>query len=166
VTAAVLLAIALVTAACGADPLAGFSPASPEDRGVLVTVLREYYDLLGRAQVTGDVGPLFARHPDLARGEDRREGVNTEASLVQHTRALGLREVSVDLESYEPVKAFVRSDLAVAYVHGLFTWAYQNGSITKGELSVRFDLARRGGIWTIVRTDERVLGETPAPTPR
>jgi hypothetical protein len=85
---------------------------------------------------------------------------------VERVRTLSTREVLVDMETYEPVRAFVRADTAVVYVHGLFTWTYPNGSQSKGELPVRFDLDHQGGRWTIVRTDERVLGETPDPTPR
>ncbi len=116
--------------------------------------------------MNGDLAPLYARHPDLTRGEDRRSGVNSEASRVERTAALHLRDASIELEKYEAMKAFVKADDAVVYVHGLFTWVYVNGSETKGELPVRFDLARRGSAWYIVRTDELVLGETPAPTPR
>jgi len=73
----------------------------------------------------------------------------------------------VAIESYEPFRAFVKEDKAVAYSHGLFTWTYANGSQTKGELRVRFDLARAGDRWSIEQTDEWVLGEgAPPPTPR
>jgi len=162
---AALLLAGTALNACAADPLPGYGTASPDVRNTLIGVVRDYYDVLDRAQVTGDVGPLYARHPDLARGEDRRAGVNTESWLVERTRALNVREVTVELESYEPVKVYVKGDDAVVYVHGLFTWVYPNGSTTKGELPVRFDLRKRD-VWNIVRTDERVLGETPAPSAR
>lgn len=164
----IVTAVALLVLSCGTpDPLPGHRAAAPDERNALFGVVREYYDLLGRAAVTGDLAPLYARHPKLARGEDRPRGVNTEAFTVQRTRAINIREVRVDIESYEPFRAFVKDDRAVAYSHGVFTWEYPQGSPTKGELFVRFDLARAGGWWEIERTDEWVLGEgPPPPTPR
>lgn len=161
-----LLGLALIAVACAADPLPGYLRASRAERDALVAVVREYYDVFDRAQVTGDIAPLYALHPELAQGEDRRQGVNTESWMVERARTLKLREVTVDLEQYEPVKAFVKGDAAVVYVHGLFTWTYSTGPETKGELPVRFDLVRDANVWKIVRSDERVLGETPEPTPR
>jgi hypothetical protein len=162
----VTLALALAANACAADPLPGYRAAPAEETAALTQVVREYYELLDRAELTGDAAPLYARFPRLAQGEDRRSGVNWESFTVAGTRSLGLRDARTDVESYEPLRAFVKGDAAVVYVHGLFTWTYQNGSQTKGELPVRLDLAREGGEWTIVRSDEQVLGETPAPTPR
>ncbi|HZP97634.1 MAG TPA: hypothetical protein VFC31_15050 [Candidatus Limnocylindria bacterium] len=163
---ALLVALALAVVACSADPPPGYRAASAEERDALLRVVREYYDVFDRGQVTGDISPLYALHPRLAEGEDRRRGVNTESWTVERARTLGAREVVVDVDSYEPARAYVKGDSAVVYVHGLFTWTYPNGSQTKGELPVRFDLDQQGGRWTIVRTDERVLGETPEPTPR
>lgn len=164
---AILAAVAFAIAGCSADPLPGYRSASAAERDALLGVVRQYYDLFDRAQVTGDIAPLYALHPKLAQGEDRRRGINTEAWTVERTHALGIREVRVDIESYEPFRAFVKEDRAVAYSHGLFTWEYPQGTPTKGELVVRFDLSRAGGRWEIERTDEWVLGEgTPPPTPR
>ncbi len=166
-TPAILAALALGIAGCSADPLPGYRAASAGERDALLGVVREYYDVFDRAQVTGDITRLYALHPRLAAGEDRRKGINTESWMVERTHALGIREVRVDIESYEPFRAFVKDERAVAYSHGLFTWEYPQGTPTKGELRVRFDLVRADGRWSIERTDEWVLGEgTPEPTPR
>jgi len=163
----VAIVLAIAAAACAqSDPVAGYRPASPEERATVVRVIGEYYDLLDRAQVTGDTGPLLARHPGLATGEQRQRGVNIETWTVERTRALNIRDVSVDIESYEPVRVYVKDAAAAAFVHALFTWEYPQGSPTKGELAVRMDLVRTGDRWVIERTDEWVLGETPPPTPR
>jgi hypothetical protein len=162
---AILLAIA--TAACAQpDPVAGYRPAPPEERATVMGVIAEYYTLLNRAQVTGDTGALLARHPGLATGEQRQRGVNIETWMVERTRALNIREVRVDIESYEPLRVYVKDRAAAAFVHALFTWEYPQGSPTKGELAVRMDLVQTADRWVIERTDEWVLGETPPPTPR
>ncbi|HEV8672298.1 MAG TPA: hypothetical protein VGS01_16345 [Candidatus Limnocylindria bacterium] len=163
-SAAVLLAI---IAACGSsDPLPGYRPATGDERATVMGVVEEYYALLDRAQVTGDASALLARHPGLATGQQRERGINIETWMVERTRALAVREVRVDIESYEPVRVYVKDTAAAAFVHGLFTWEYQQGLPTRGELAVRMDLARSGDRWTIERTDEWTLGETPPPTPR
>jgi hypothetical protein len=163
----VAIALAMAAAACApSDPVAGYRPASPEERATVVSVIGEYYDLLDRAQVTGDTGLLLARHPGLATGEQRQRGVNIETWTVERTRALNIRDVSVDIESYEPVRVYVKDAAAAVFVHALFTWEYQQGSPTRGELAVRMDLVRTADRWVIERTDEWVLGETPPPTPR
>lgn len=164
--AAILVAVALAAVACAPDPLPGYRHATTGERDALLGVIHEYFDLVDRAQVSGDIGPLYARHPALAQHEDRRQGINTEGWLVERVRRLDVREVAVDVERYERVRAFLKDDAAVVYVHGLFTWRYRTGPETKGELPIRFDLVRGSDGWTIIRTDEQVLGETPAPTPR
>ncbi len=161
--------VVLALAACSADPLPGFRPASADQRSALLQIVVEYYDLVDRAIVTGDVAPLYLRHPGLAQGRDQGRGINVDgsAAVSPTMRELDVREASVDVESYEPLRAFVKDDRAVAYSHGLFTWTYANGSHTKGEKWVRFDLTKNADRWLIERTDEWVLGEgTPPPTPR
>ncbi len=162
------LALALLILACApADPLPGYRPATSDERATIMRVLEEYYSLLNRAAVTGDLTALYALHPKLARGEDRRKGINTEGFTVQRTRALNVREVQVEIESHERFRAYVKDPAAVAYSHGLFTWEYQQSTPTKGELFVRFDLVRTAGRWVVERTDEWVMGEgAPPPTPR
>ena len=161
------MVLIIATAACAqADPVAGYRPASPEERATVVNVIEEYYDLLDRAEVTGDTGALLARHPGLATGQQRHPGVNIETWTVERTRALNIREVRVDIESYEPVRVYVKDAAAAAFVHALFTWEYPQGSPTKGELVVRMDLVRAADRWLIERTDEWMLGEKPPPTPR
>jgi len=163
-TAAVLLALA---AACGqVDALPGYRPATPEERSAVMGVIEDYYALLNRAQVTGDASALLARHPGLATGQERRRGINIETWMVERTRALAVREVRVDIESYEPVRVYVKDFVAAAFVHGLFTWEYPQGGPTRGELAVRMDLSHSDDRWTIASTDEWVLGETPPPSPR
>lgn len=163
-----LAVIGIALFACSADPLPGFRPASADERAALLQIVVAYYDLLDKAIVSGDIAPLYQRHPALAQGSDQQRGINAEGGTLQlpSVRERRVREALVEIQSYEPFRAFLNDEKAVAYSHGLLTWTYANGSQTKGELMVRFDLQRDGTRWTIVRTDERVLGETPAPTPR
>ena len=162
-----LIAALVLVVACAPDPLPGYRPATADERASLLATVSEYYDILDRAMVTGDIAPLYLRHPKLQVGDERPHGVNTEGTTVLRARALAIRASSVAIESCEPLRAFLRSDAAVAYSHGLFTWTYANGSETQGELLVRFDLTRGGERWMIERPDEWVLGEGAlSPTPR
>ena len=161
---AIVLAVALIACA-RPDPIAGYRTATPAERKTLMAVIEEYYDLLDRAAVTGDTGPLLARHPALAMGQQRQSGVNIETWTVERTRALNVREVKVDLESYEPVRAYIKDAAAAAFIHALYTWEYPQGSATKGELVVRMDLVRAADRWNIDRTDEWMLGERAPSTP-
>lgn len=163
----VALALGLAVIACGqSDPLPGYRPATPDERASVMRVIEEYYTLRNTAEVTGDTTALLARHPGLAQGQQRQPGINIETWMVERTRALNIREVRVDIESYEPVRVYLKDIAAAAFVHGLFTWEYPQGSPTKGELAVRLDLVRSADRWMIERTDEWMLGETPPPTPR
>ena len=158
-----------VLISCSPDPLPGYRSATPEERAAILRTVEEYYDILDHAIVTGDISPMYVRHPNLAQGAVRERGINNEGFTVTlpSVSAHLVREASVAIESYEPLRAFVRDDKAVAFSHGLFTWTYANGSQTKGELRVRFDLTRSGDRWSIEQTDEWVLGEgAPPPTPR
>lgn len=152
---------------CAPDLLPGYRAATADERTSIFATVSEYYDILDRAMVSGDAAPLYVRHPRLQLGEERQHGVNTEGTTVFRTRELALRAATIDMEFYEPLRVFLKGDVAVAYSHGLFTWTYANGSETKGEMLVRFDLARAGERWMIERSDEWVLGEgAPSPTPR
>lgn len=154
---------------CASDPLPGYRPATVDERASMLATVSEYYAIWGRAMVTGDIAPLYERHPKLAHGAVPQRGINNEAftarlpSVTDHL----IKEAHVDIESYEPFRAFVKEDGAVAYSHGLFTWTYASGPETKGELRVRFDMTRAANGWSIAQTDEWVLGEgAPSPTPR
>ncbi len=166
-----LLAFALLSAGCARaepDPLPGYRAATADEHAAVRRVIDEYYAVLNRAALTGDIAALFARHPGLAVGQQRERGINIESWMVERVRALSVREVKVDIESYEPVRVYLKDNAAAAFVHGLFTWEYPQGSPTKGELAVRMDLVRMADRWasSIERTDEWVLGERPPQTPR
>ena len=140
-----------------------------DERASILATVSEYYDIWNRAMVTGDIASLYVRHPKLAQGAVQRRRINNEGfttrlpSITDHL----IKDSRVDIESYEPFRAFVKGDSAVAYSHGVFTWTYANGSPSGGELLVRFDMTRAAGAWSIDQTDEWVLGEgTPPPTPR
>jgi hypothetical protein len=162
-------AAVLLFVACTADPLPGYRAATPDERASILEAVEEYYDILDVALVSGDVGPLYVRHPKLAEGAVPQRGINREGFTMRlpSIRDHLVREAHVDIQFYEPFRAYLKERAAVAYSRGLFTWTYANGAATKGELRVRFELARRDDRWFIEQTDELVLGEgTPPPTPR
>jgi hypothetical protein len=155
--------------ACAPDPLPGYRAAAADERASILATVSEYYDIWNRAMVTADLTPLYVRHPKLAQGAVPQRGINIEGHTVRLPSVADrkIRESRVDVEGYEPLRAFVRGDSAVAYSHGWFTWTYATGAPSGGELLVRFDMTRIAGVWSIDQTDEWVLGEgTPPPTPR
>ena len=119
--------------------------------------------------LTADITPLYVRHPKLAQGAVPQRGINNEGHTARlpSVADLKIKESRVEVERYEPLRAFVKGDSAVAYSHGWFTWMYATGAPSGGELLVRFDMTRVAGVWAIDQTDEWVLGEgAPPPTPR
>jgi hypothetical protein len=166
---AVAALVLLLVSCTSFDPLPGYRPATDDERAGAMRTVVEYYDIWNRAMVTGDIGQLYVRHPKLSQGAVKERGINSERFTVElpSVRDHLIRDSSVQIEWYEPLRAFVKGDRAVVYSHGLFTWNYANGSPTKGELFVRFDMTRTANAWSIDQTDEWVLGEgTPPPTPR
>jgi|GEM_PF-6338091 len=154
---------------CTSDPLPGYRAATADERASILATVSEYYDIWNRAMVTGDVAPLYARHPKLAQGAVPQRGINNEGQTARlpSVADLKIKESRVDSERYEPLRAFVKGDSAVAYSHGWFTWTYATGAPSGGELLVRFDMTRAGDGWSIEQTDEWVLGEgAPSPTPQ
>jgi hypothetical protein len=159
----------LLLVGCTTDPLPGYRAATADERASILATVSEYYDIWNRAMVTADVTPLYVRHPKLAQGAVPQRGINNEGQTVRlpSVADLKIKESRVDIESYEPLRAFIKGDSAVAYSHGSFTWTYPDGAPSGGELLVRFDMTRVAGAWSIDQTDEWVLGEgAPSPTPR
>jgi hypothetical protein len=131
----------------------------------LLRAIADYYELRERAALIGDAGVLFAVYPQLADGEDRSRGVNTDGFFVERMRAVGIAGLTFDLERYEPIGVYVRDDTAVAFVHGLETWLNGFGPPTKGEFYTRIDLVRGPDGWRPVLTDEVMMHERPPRTP-
>jgi hypothetical protein len=180
-TRPVVVALVFAVAACAAcaappDPLPGYVPASAVERASVVAVIYDYFAMRERAAVSGNAAEIFAAHPTLALHEDRRVGVNTETFFVERVRSAKtlpkeiappvIERMSHELESYTPIAVYVGADKAIAFVHGLERFDYQNsGGPSLGEIFVRFDLRRSGDSWGILRTDEWVMGEPPPRTP-
>ena len=162
-------AVALLVVGCTSDPLPGYRAATSDERASILATISEYYDIWSRAMVTGDIAPLYVRHPNLAHGTVKERGINIEGLTagLPSVANLSITDASVQVERYEPLRAFVNGSRVVAYSHGWFTWMYAKGSPSGGELMVRFDMTRAGDRWSIEQTDEWVLGEgAPSPTPR
>ena len=129
-----------------------------------MTVVGEYYALRSRAVASDSLRELFARHPDLAHGEDRAHAVNVDAFFVERMRNIRVQTVITTPEEREPVRVFVKDDRAVAFVHGREEWIESGTAL---EFHTRFDLRQTAGSWSIERTDEVLESEwPPPPTPR
>jgi hypothetical protein len=118
-----VVALALVVMSCArpVDPLPGYTRASSEERASLFRATADYYALRERAALIGDAAVLFAVYPQLAEGEDRSRGVNTDGFFVERIRAVGIAGLTFDIERYEPMGIYVRDETAVAFVHGVET---------------------------------------------
>jgi hypothetical protein len=156
--------LTLVVACTAADPFAGYRDPTPDEREQISAVVEEYHRLRVEAGNSGDVRVLHAAYPRLAAGEDRPRGINVEAWWVERMQAEPYRGVSYTSEG--PPRVRVKDGSAVASTHGHETWRYRTGPSGAGEHLVRFELVRVGDRWTIERTDEWMLGESPPPTPR
>ena len=72
-----------------------------------------------------------------------------------------------DLESYQPIRVFLRANDALAYVHGVETWepGHVGSMQTSGEFRTVLNLRLTDGRWMVVRTDEQTMGERPPTDP-
>ena len=159
----------VVAAGCGAgypqpDPLPGYTRASVEEHASIVHAIVDYYAARQRAVMFGDAALLFDLYPQLARGENLREGINLDAFFVRLMRDDRVTKVTVELERYEPIRTYVKGATAIGFVHGVETWHYHGGP-GSGEFFTRIDLASDAGGWVIERTDEQMMGERPPRTP-
>ena len=50
-------------------------------------------------------------------------------------------------------------------VHGMEHWDDANGGPTSGEVNLVFTLRSVDGHWTVIRTDEQLMGEHPPTEP-
>lgn len=126
--------------------------------------IADYYTVLGRAFVTGDIRSLHAAYPNLASGEDIRNGINLETLRLRSWREVEATSARHELEPYEPMRIFVNGDRAVAFVHGI-EWFEIRGGPSGGEFFTRIDLVSDAGRWIVERTDEQMMGEPPPRIP-
>lgn len=163
----VTIALALAVSACAlyVDPLPGYRRASGEERATLMRALADYYTVRGRAFVSGDAAILFAAYPKLAQGEDVREGINLDAFHLPGWRAVEATKATHYLNSYEPVRIYVKGTAAVAFVHGKEMFEVRGGS-SGGEFFMRIDLVNDADRWVVERTDEQMMGEPPPRLPK
>jgi hypothetical protein len=158
------LLLALVVTSCGASN--PYRAAVEPQRADVVAAVTEYYGLRNRLTNGLDINDLWQRYPELSYEHDLARGINLEVLLWKWSRdpQLTRLDYKTDLESYQPIRVFVRANEALAYVHGLESWGHRTGgSETRGEFFTVLSLRLSGGTWTVVRTDEQEMGE-PAPT--
>lgn len=160
-----MLALAAGACARAVDPLPGYTRASGEERASLMRAIADYYTVRGRAFVLGDPAVLFAVYPKLAQGEDVRNGINLDAFHLVLWRNVEVTKADHLLESYEPVRIFVKGHLAVAFVHGNELMQIRGGP-SGGEFFTRIDLVQDAGRWVVERTDEQMMAEPPPRVPK
>ena len=162
----IAILVALTLAAC-ADPNAYAVPDKQQwtDIG---TAVRDYYALRNQLTAGLTVEDFWRTYPDLGYEHDLRSGINLEVMLWKwsHDPQLVRLNYRTDIESYQPVRVFVRANEALAFVHGIETWEHRTGGgPTKGEFRTVLTLKLSDGAWTVVRTDEQKMGERPPTDP-
>jgi hypothetical protein len=155
--------IALLLASCAASN--PYHAAVESQRADVVAAVREYYGLRNRLTDGLEINEFWQRYPELSYDHDLMRGINLEIMLWRwsHDDQLVRLNYRTDLESYEPMRVFVRASEALAYVHGVETWDFRVGPPTMGEFRTMLGLRLTDGKWTVVHTDEQKMGE-PAPT--
>ncbi len=121
-----------------------------------------------RNQLTAGLGieEFWRTYPELSYSHELGSGINLDVMLWKwsHDPDLARRSYRTDLESHEPIRVFVRANEALAFVHGTERWEPRGGE-TIGEFRTVLTLRRSDATWTIVKTDEQMLGERPATDP-
>ena len=162
----VVAILVTVTLASCADQNA-YHVAVEQQRTDVVAAVRDYYALRDQLTAGLEINDFWQTYPELSYDHDLARGINLEVMLWKwsHDPQLVRLNYRTDLESYRPIRVFIRANEALATVHGLETWEprYVGSVPTSGEFRTVLNLRLTDGRWTVVRTDEQTMGE-PAPT--
>jgi hypothetical protein len=161
-SAVAVLAMLLLAACNASEP---YRLAVEPRRADIVAAVREYYGFRDRLTDGFEINEFWQRYPDLSYEHDLPRGINLELMLWKwsHDPQLVRQNYRTDLESYQPIRVFVRGIEAVAIVHGIEAWDHEVGPPTSGEFRTVLSLRSSDGRWTVVRSDEQTMGE-PLPT--
>ncbi len=154
------LLVALTLASCVASN--PYRAADEQERGEVIAAVRDYYGLRNRLTAGLEINDFWQTYPELSYDHDLARGINLEVTLWtwSHDPQLVRHNYKTDLESYQAIRVFVRANEAIAFVHGLESYEHVVGSIpTRGEFYTVLSLTRGGRAWTVVKTDEQMLGE-------
>ena len=158
--------VVLSIASCAAS--SSYRMAVEPQRGSIVAAVRDYYALRNHLTAGLDINDFWQTYPELSHDHDLVRGINLEVMLWKwsHDPQLVRLDYRTDLESYQPIRAFVRANDALAYVHGLEAWDhFSGGPSTSGEFRTVLNLRLVDGKWTVVRSDEQMMGERPPTDP-
>ena len=142
--------------------------AVEQQRADVGAAVRDYYALRNQLMSGLAIEDFWQTYPDLSYEHDLMRGINVELMLWKwsHDPQLVRRNYRIDLESYQPIRAYVRANEALAIVHGIESWDNRVGGIpTSGEVHVVLTLRQTDGHWTVIRTDEQLMGEHPPTEP-
>lgn len=168
---AVCLALVLVLTGCAAKgdrkqepPLPPGAPSrleqiTPQQSAQFQPVVNRYFSYRKQAVVAQDVEVLHREYPDLKYGMDRTAAINAESDLVARYRGLDVIDGTIAPEHYAPLKAQVNGDRGVLLVNGLELYLSKSFTDSGGQLQLLLFLERRGGVWTVVKTDETTDAE-------
>jgi len=162
----VVAVLVTVTLASCADQNA-YRVANDPTRAAVVAAVRDYDALRGQLTAGLAIEDFWGTYPSLSSERDLLHGINLEVMLGtwSHDPLLVRRNYRTDLESYQPIRVFVRANEALAIVHGIETWEHALGPPTSGEFHTVLSMKLGDGHWTVVRSDEQVQGERPPTDP-
>ncbi len=145
-----------------------YRTATEQERAGVAAAVLEYYTLRNQLTAGLEINDFWMTYPVLSYDHDLARGINLEVMLWKWSHDPQLVRVNyrTDLESYQPIRAFLRANEALAYVHGVETWDHRTGGTpTSGEFRTVLSLRLADGGWTVVRTDEQKMGERPPADP-
>ena len=158
-----LAALLLIVVGWGAMNL--YRPAKDAERADIVAPVAGYFAAKARLATDLSIADFWRSYPDLARDYDLRSGVNIEPLFAKSMQELKATNYRTELERYEAIRVYVRGDSAIAMVHGMDHWDNANGGPTSGEVNLVFTLRSVDGHWTVIRSDEQMMGEHPPTEP-
>ncbi len=163
-----IVAIAATFAVLSCTDQNAYRVADEQQRASVVTAVQDYYGFRNRLTAGLEITDFWRAYPELSHEHDGARGINLDLMLWTWSKdpQLVRLDYQTDLVSCEPIRVFVRANEALAYVHGMESYTHRMGTPrTLGEFRTVLSMKLTNDAWTVVRTDEQMLGERPPTDP-
>jgi hypothetical protein len=137
----------------------GLADLTPEQFAKFDPVVSRYFHYRKQAVIAQDVTILHREYPDLKSGTDELAGINAESDVVAQYRGLDVVDGNVEAEHYARFQVYEDGDTTVLLVNAMEMYQRKDSNRTGGQIQFLLFLERRGGVWTVVKTDETTLAE-------
>jgi len=138
---------------------AGLTEITPTQFAAFEPVVNRYFYFRKQAVVQQNADALYREFPDLAQGTDKAAMVNAESDVVARYRGMDVIDGNVQPEHYARFLVREDGDKAAVLVNGMELYLRKDFGKSGGQLQLLLFLERRGGAWTVVRTDETTVAE-------